>query len=54
MLKHKNNHSCAICNKPIKDKDKFFANGQGEYIHFHCVEGLRQLLCWLGYNVKES
>ena len=44
---------CSICRKPIQKSEEYLVNGKGKTIHFACIESLRQLLRWLGYEVKE-
>lgn len=44
---------CSICGKPIQRSEEYLVNSKEECIHFACIESLRQLLRWLGYEVKE-
>lgn len=43
---------CSICGSEIYDGEKYIENLDGEYIHYECIQGLRQLLEWLGYDIK--
>ena len=44
---------CSICGEGIYLGDEYIENVEGERIHFSCVQGIKQLLEWLGYEVKE-
>lgn len=48
----KTTHYCSICGDGIYDGEDYIENQDGEYIHYECVQGIRQLLEWLGYEVK--
>lgn len=48
----KASHYCIICEEGIYEGDEYIEN-DGEYVHFDCVPGMRWLLDWLGYDVKE-
>ena len=43
---------CSICGQGIYEGEEYIDNGS-ERIHFECVSGIRWLLDWLGYDVKE-
>lgn len=43
---------CSICNEGIYDGEDYIENMDGEYIHYECIQGIRQLLEWLGYEIK--
>lgn len=45
-------HYCSICGSEIYDGEEYIENLDGEYIHYECIQGLRQLLEWLGYDIK--
>ena len=45
-------HYCSICGKGIYDGEDYIENQDGEYIHYECVQGIRQLLEWLGYEIE--
>lgn len=49
----KTNAYCAFCGYGILEGEEYVENQDGEYIHFECIRGIRQLLEWLGYQVKE-
>lgn len=46
-LKH-----CVICEDGIYDGEEYIENADGEYMHLECVQGIRQLLGWLGEDIK--
>lgn len=48
----KADHYCSICDTGIYDGEKYIENQDGDRIHFDCVQGIRQLLEWLGYEIK--
>lgn len=49
---HSFHHYCNICNGEINEGDDYIENMDGEYIHYECIQGIRQLLDWLGYDIK--
>ena len=48
----KASHYCSICGEGIYDGEDYIENQDGEYIHYECVQGIRQLLEWLGNEIK--
>lgn len=48
----KSNYRCSICREPIYIGDEYIKNDNGDFAHFDCIYSLRQLLEWLGYDVK--
>ena len=48
----KASHYCSICGDGIYDGEEYIENLDGEYRHYDCFHGLRELLDWLGYEVK--
>ena len=47
-------HRCSLCGGGIYDGDEYIENIDGDCIHFDCVCGIRWLVEWLGYDVKEA
>lgn len=45
-------HYCSICHEGIHDGEEYIVNDDGDYRHYDCFYGIRDLLEWLGYNVK--
>lgn len=48
----KSHHYCSICGEGIYPGEEYIKNDNGEYRHFECFFSLRELLEWLGYEVK--
>lgn len=45
-------HYCSICGEGIHEGEEYIENDDGEFRHFECFFGLRELLEWLGHEVK--
>lgn len=45
-------HYCSFCENGIYDGEEYIENENGEYRHYECFSGLRELLEWLGYDIK--
>ncbi len=45
-------HYCSICGEGIHNGEEYIENDNGEYRHYDCFYGIRDLLEWLGYEVK--
>lgn len=43
---------CSYCGEGIYEGEEYIGNGNGEYIHWDCVCGLRDLAGWLGCEIK--
>ena len=43
---------CSSCGEGIYAGEEYIENDHGEYKHFDCIYGIRDLLEWLGYEVK--
>ena len=50
---HKSNYYCSICNEGIYNGEEYIENDIGEYAHWECVDYGRDLVKWLGYEIKE-
>ena len=46
-------HSCSICNEGILNGEEYIVNDDNEYAHWDCVDYGRDLVKWLGYEIKE-
>lgn len=46
------NHYCSICEEGIYDGEEYIINDNGDYRHYDCFYGMRDLLEWLGYEIK--
>lgn len=44
--------TCSSCCLEIMPWEEYVENDDGEYIHIECVDGIYDLLDWLGYEVK--
>ena len=44
---------CSICNEGIYDGEEYIENDVGEYAHLECVDHGRDLVKFLGYEIKE-
>ena len=45
-------HYCSFCGDGIYDGEKYIKNQDGEYRHYDCFHGTRELLEWLGYEAR--
>ena len=45
-------HYCSICGEGILDGEEYIENDNGEYRHYDCFSGMKDLLEWLGYSIK--
>ena len=48
----KSYHRCSICGEGILEGEEYIENENGEYRHWECFDGMRDLLEWLGYEIK--
>ena len=49
----KSSHYCSICQEGIYDGEEYIENLDGEYAHWDCVDYGRDLVRFLGYEIKE-
>ena len=45
-------HYCSICEEGILDGEEYIENDIGEYAHWKCVDYGRDLVEFLGYEIK--
>lgn len=45
-------HYCSICGAGIYDGEEYIENDDGEVAHWECVDYARDLVSFLGYDVK--
>lgn len=45
-------HYCSSCGEGIYDGEEYIENQFGEYRHYECFQGMRELLKWLGYKIR--
>lgn len=43
---------CSSCGEGIYDGEEYIENQDGKFRHFECFFGMRDLLEWLGYEIK--
>lgn len=43
---------CSICNEAIIDGEEYIENDNGDYAHWDCLEYGRELIKWLGHEIK--
>lgn len=48
----KASYYCSACGDEIYDGEEYIENLDGEYRHYECFYGMRDLLEWLGYKIK--
>lgn len=48
----KTTHYCHVCGENITEGEEYITNEDGEYRHWDCFCGMRDLLEWLGYEIK--
>lgn len=48
----KASHYCSICGEGIYEGEEYIENDDGDYRHYDCFYGMRDLLDWIGYEVK--
>lgn len=48
----KTKYHCDICGEGIYDGEEYIVNDDGEYRHYDCFQSVRDLLEWLGYEIK--
>lgn len=46
------NHYCSICGEGIYIGEEYIVNDDNEYRHYDCFYGMRDLLEWLGHEIK--
>ena len=49
---NKSTHYCSICGEGILEGEEYIENDCGEYAHWECFDGMKDLLEWLGYEIK--
>ena len=45
-------HYCSICEEGILDGEEYIENDNGEYAHLECIDYGRDLVKFLGYEIK--
>lgn len=44
---------CSSCGEGIYEGEKYIENDDGEYIHLDCIDYVKDLIKFLGYEIKE-
>lgn len=44
---------CRSCEEPILPEEEYVENENGDVMHYECFDGLKDLLRFLGYEVKK-
>ena len=52
-LPAKTKYYCSICGEGIQDGEEYIENDDGDYAHWECVDYGRDLVKFLGYEIKE-
>lgn len=48
----KYNHICSFCGDYICDGEEYLVNDAGDFRHYDCFCSPKELLEWLGYEIK--
>ena len=48
----KTSHYCSICQEGIYNGEEYIENDWGEYAHWECVDYGKDLVRFLGYEIK--
>lgn len=43
---------CSSCGEEICEGEEYIENSNGGYRHYDCFHSMRNLLEWLGYEIK--
>ena len=49
---NKSTHYCSICQEGILNGEEYIENDCGEYAHWECVDYGKDLVRFLGYEIK--
>ena len=52
LFRSKTVHYCSSCGDGIYDGEEYIENLDGEYRHYECFHGMRELLEWLGVDIR--
>ena len=47
------NYTCSKCGEGIFTGEEYIMNDNGQYAHFECVDYARDLMDFLGYDIKK-
>ena len=43
---------CSACGEGIYDGEEYVENENGDVRHFECFDSMREILSWLGHDIK--
>ena len=46
-------HMCSACEMGIYEGEEYLENDYGDYRHFDCFNGMRDLLEWLRFDIRK-
>ena len=52
-IQPKSTHYCSVCDEGILNGEEYIVNDDGEYAHLDCIDYARDLVKFLGYEIKE-
>lgn len=44
---------CDVCGEFIYEGEKYLENNGGDLVHLECIQSIKWLIDWLGYEIKE-
>lgn len=44
---------CDVCGEFIYEGEKYLENNGGDLVHLECIQDIKWLIDWLGYEIKE-
>lgn len=44
---------CDVCGEFIYEGEEYLENNGGDLVHLECIQDIKWLIDWLGYEIKE-
>ena len=44
---------CDVCGEFIYEGEEYLENNGGDLVHLECIQSIKWLIGWLGYEIKE-
>lgn len=44
---------CDVCGEFIYEGEEYLENNGGDLVHLECIQGIKWLIDWLGYEIKK-
>lgn len=44
---------CDVCGEFIYEGEEYLENNGSDLVHLECIQGIKWLIDWLGYEIKE-